>query len=117
MGIDGEIEEVLSVEITTLAGTKLYLDFLCSLKDGTLCHIEFQYPHAEPDDFVRFFRYNISAEFKYQKRVETYVFNFDFGKNRINVMGIGKTKCSRPVQFFLGDVDFESYIENINYKS
>lgn len=47
MGIDGEIEEVLSVEITTLAGTKLYSDFLCSLKDGTLCHIEFQYPHAE----------------------------------------------------------------------
>ena len=116
IGIDGEIDEVLSVEITTLTGIKLYLDFLCLLKDGTLCHIEFQYPHADSDDWDRFFNYNISAEFKYQKRAETYVFNFDFRKKRSKIKGIGKTKCYRPIQFFLGDVDFEECIDNINIK-
>lgn len=110
MGICGEIDEILSVEITTLTGTKLYLDFLCLLKDGTLCHVEFQYPHAEPNDLDRFFNYNISAEFKYQKRAETYVFNFDFRKMKSMIKRIGKTKCYEPIQFFLGDVDFEEHI-------
>ena len=116
MGIRGEIDKVLSVEITTLAGSKLYLDFLALLKDGTLCHIEFQYPHSEPDDCNRFFNYNISAEFKYQKRAETYVFNFDFEKLKSKIKRIGKTKYFEPVQFYLGNVDFEKYIENINIK-
>lgn len=46
MGVDEEIEEILSIEFTKLDGSKLYLDFLCLLKNGTLCHIEFQFPYA-----------------------------------------------------------------------
>lgn len=116
MGIDGEIKDVLSVEITTLTGSKMYLDFLCLLKDGGLCHIEFQHPHAGPDDFDRFFNYNISSEFVHQKRSETYIFNFDFEKAKSKIRRIGKTKCSKPIQFFLGDVDFDEYLKNINIK-
>lgn len=59
---------------------------------------------------------DISAEFKYQKRAETYVFNFDFRKFKSKIKCIGKTKCYGPIQFFLGDVDFKKYSENINIK-
>lgn len=41
IGIEEEMEKILKVEFTTLAGKKVYLDFLCSLKNGTQHHIEF----------------------------------------------------------------------------
>lgn len=115
MGVDEEIEEILSIEFTKLDGSKLFLDFLCLLKNGTLCHIEFQFPYAKSDDNYRFFDYNITAEVRYGKRVDTYVFNFTSKRDHKSVK-IGKTKEFLPIHFYLGDVDFEKYLEKINIK-
>ena len=115
MGIEKEIKEILSVEITTLSGNKLYLDYLCLLDDNTLCHIEFQYPNAKPEDYGRFFRYNVAAEVRYQKRAETYVFNFT-SKKKSKCIKIGKTKAFNPIYFNLDDIDFKYYFKKINIK-
>ena len=116
MGIEGELKEELSVEFTTLTGNKFYLDFLGLLDDDTLCHIEFQYPHAKSVDDERFFKYNISAEVRHQKRAETYVFNFDFKNIEFKFKKMGKTKCFCPINFYLEDIDFKKFFENINIK-
>ena len=115
IGIEKEIKEILSVEITTLSGNKLYLDFLCLLEDDTLCHIEFQYPNAKPEDYERFFNYNIAAEVRYQKRAETYVFNFT-SKKKSKYIKIGKTKVFCPIDFNLDDIDFKYFFKKINIK-
>lgn len=117
IGIEQEIKEILNVEFTTLTGNKLYLDFLCLLKDGTLCHIEFQYPRAEPNDLDRFFKYNVHAEVRYQSRAETFIFNFSQKIGIEKPRKIGKTKCFNPHNFYLGDVEFDKYIEKINIKA
>lgn len=116
VGIDEDIDEVLNVEFTTLSGSKLYLDFLCLLKNGNLCHIEFQYPKAENEHYGRFFNYNILAQARHQKLTETLLFNFTPKTGVEKPQKIGETKCFNPYQFFLGGIDFESYIENINIK-
>ena len=116
MGIEGEIKEELNVEFTTLNGEKFFLDFLALMSDDTLCHVEFQYPHAKPGDNDRFFKYNISAEVRHQKRAETYVFNFDFKKIESKFKKMGKTKCFSPINFNLEGFDFNEFIKNINIK-
>lgn len=117
IGIEDEIKEILNVEFTTLTGKKGYLDFLCLLKNGNLCHIEFQYPKAEPKDLDRFFNYNIRSEVRYQKRAETTLFNFSRKSNEEKPRKIGETKCFKPHNFYLADVDFERHIEKINIKA
>ena len=104
------------MEFTTLKGDKFFLDFLALMSDDTLCHVEFQYPHAKPGDNDRFFKYNISAEVRHQKRAETYIFNFDFKKIESNFKKMGKTKCFSPINFNLEGIDFNEFIKNINIK-
>lgn len=104
------------MEFTTLTGRKVYLDFLCLLKNDTLCHIEFQYPNAGSKDFDMFFSYNILAQVRYQKIVDSILFNFTSKIGDEKPYKIGETMCFIPFQFYLGDVDFETYIEKINIK-
>lgn len=87
------------------------------MKNGNLCHIEFQYPKAEPKDLDRFFNYNIRSEVRYQKRAETTLFNFSRKSNEEKPRKIGETKCFKPHNFYLADVDFERHIEKINIKA
>ncbi|MDO5859160.1 hypothetical protein [Methanobrevibacter sp.] len=116
IGIDEDIKEVLNVELTTLNGNKLYLDFLCLLKNDTISHIEFQYPKSQPKHLDRFFNYNIVAQAKYQKTVDTTIFNFTHKLDDEKPQRMGQTKCFIPSRFYLGDVNFEEYIRNINIK-
>ena len=91
IGIDEKLRKNLSVELTTLKGPKLYVDFLCELNDDTLCHIEFQYPNAKTKDLDRFFNYNITSQVRYQKLTETYILNFTGRKIEEKIKAIGKT--------------------------
>lgn len=116
IGIEKEIKKVLNVEYTLLSGEKLYLDFICELVDDTLCHVEYQFPKAQPEDLDRFFNYNITVQVRTQKLAETCVFNFTSGKNRNHTIKIGESKSFHPKYFYLGDVDFKGHIENINKK-
>ena len=116
MGIEKEVKEIFSIEFTTLTGSKLYLDFLCSLTDETLCHIEFQFPKTKPEDLNRFFNYNIIPQVRYQKLTETIVFNFTSSKRKHPTRKIGKSKSFHPQYFYLGDLNLEEYFKNINTK-
>lgn len=116
IGIEAKIEEVLGIEFTALNGKKFYLDFLCLLDDDTLCHIEFQFPNAKPQDDERFFNYNILAQARHQKIADTIVVNFTSCKRKKQFIKIGKTKYFKPKEFYIGDIDFEDYIRNINMK-
>ena len=113
-GIDVEIDEILSVEIPSLSGKKRILDFLCRLKDGSLLHIEFQFPKAYPQDKKRFFKYNITAELRYEGTTETIIINFTDStpKDRIAIK-IGESKKFLPKQFFIGDTDFNKILEKL----
>lgn len=117
IGIDKKMKKSLNVELTTIKGSKLYVDFLCELNDDTLCHIEFQYPNTKSKDLDRFFNYNITTQVRYQKLTETYIFNFTDRKTEEEIRAIGKTKYFKPYHFYLGDIDFEKRIEKINIKS
>lgn len=116
IGIEEEMERVLNVEFTTLDGSKYYLDFLCLLKNGELCHVEFQYPYVKPDDMDRFYFYNALIHVRHKKVANTIVFNFMSRKVPIKAKEIGKTICFSPQQFCLEDVDFEMIFKNINIK-
>ena len=116
IGIEKDIEEILNIELTTITGSKLYLDFLCRLNDDTLCHIEFQFPKADLTDANRFFNYNITAQVRYQKLTETTIINFTQQKINDKPVKIGETKCFYPNQVYLGDLDFKKYLENIKIK-
>ena len=39
IGIDEEVKEILKTEFITRYGKKVYVDFLCKLKNGDLFHI------------------------------------------------------------------------------
>lgn len=111
-----EIKEILQTEIITLNGKTRYLDFLCLLADETLCHIEFQFPVAYPDDLNRFFNYNITAEIKYDKTTNTRIFNFTEENQGAKETRIGRSKGFFPDNFYLGNIDFEHELEKINIK-
>ncbi|WP_407423624.1 hypothetical protein [Methanobrevibacter sp.] len=117
IGIEKEIKSILGVEFVTLTGKKYILDFLCQLDDDAICHIEFQFPSASPKDLDRFFDYNILSQVQHQKLTETLVFNFISSKSKDLTIKIGKSKSFHPEHFYLGDVDFETYLKNINIKS
>ncbi|MDO5860045.1 hypothetical protein [Methanobrevibacter sp.] len=117
IGIEHEIKKILNVELTTLIGRKLYLDFLCLLENDTLCHIEFQFRKANPDDLDRFFNYNITAQVRYQKLTDTILFNFTFKKSEEKTRRIGKSKSFHPKYFYLEEKDIEKTIQKINIKS
>lgn len=114
--IGKKVNEVLNCEITTMKGNKIYLDFLCSADDDTLCHVEFQFPRAKPDDLDRFFNYNITAQVRHQKLTETTVINFTANANEGSIVRIGETKCFKPKYFHLGDIDLDDFLEKINIK-
>lgn len=113
--IEQEVEEVLKTEFTKFDGSKIHLDFLCRLKDRTLCNIEFQFPKAYPKDLDRFFDYNITAQVTLGSLTETVIINFTTSSEE-NIYSIGKTKCFRPTQIYLGDIDYDTRLENINKK-
>lgn len=116
IGIEKDIKEILETEFVTLNGNKYYLDFLCLLKDGTLCNIEFQFPKYNPDDLDRFFDYNIIAQVRHGKITETIIINFVSKGADEKVRKIGNSKSFHPTYFYLGDVDFKKYYGKINKK-
>lgn len=117
IGIDKNIKKILKTDFVKLDGKKIYLDFLCLFEDGTIGHIEFQFPKANPKDLDRFFDYNIVAEVKYGTRAETYIINFTAKKDKDITRKIGESKSFHPKQIYLGDIDFKKYWENINMKA
>ncbi len=117
IGIEKNIKKILKTEFVTVNGKKYYLDFLCQLEDDTLCHIEFQFPKAQPNDLERFFNYNITAEVRHGHLTETTILNFTSKKIKDTIRHIGKSKCFKPKQVYLGDIDFRSYWRNINMKA
>ena len=116
IGEERKIEEVLKGDITTLNGSTKYLDFLCRLEDGTLCHIEFQFPAAYSDDLERFFDYNITVEVTLGGRTETIILNFSASTKGAREKDIGETKKFLPKIFYLGDVDFEEALKLIHIR-
>nr|WP_295001864.1 hypothetical protein [uncultured Methanobrevibacter sp.] len=116
IGYDGEIDEVLQTEVFTVNGSKKNLDFLCRLKDGTICHIEFQFPVAYGDDLGRFFNYNIIAEIQLGSTVNSIIFNFTESGRGLGKIKIGNSKNFCPRIFYLGDIDFEYELEIIHIK-
>jgi hypothetical protein len=116
MGENRSVEEILKSDITTLDESTKYLDFLCRLKDGTLCHIEFQFPAAYCDDLERFFDYNITVEVRYGERTETIVLNFSTSTKGSHEVPLGYSKDFHPRIFYLGDIDFEKELEKIHLK-
>ena len=116
IGEPRQIEEVLKSEITTLNGSTRYLDFLCRLTDGTLCHVEFQFPVAYTGDLKRFYKYNILAEVRFDGTAETIIFNFSTSKKGSVGISIGYSKDFHPKIFYLGDIDFEKELEKIHTK-
>lgn len=116
IGIDEKIKDLLKTEFVALEGKKYYLDFLCRLEDDTLCHIEFQFPRAKPKDLDRFFYYNIIAEVRYSTLTETIIINFTSKKIIEKIRHIGKSKCFKPKQIYLGDINFNAYWRKINMK-
>jgi hypothetical protein len=102
VGIQEEIDEILNVEFTTIKGNKLYLDFLCRLKNGTLLHIEFQYPNADDNCSDRFFKYNITAEVRHEGLTETLIFNFTRRIKEAKPQKRGHSKSFTPYQFIWG---------------
>ncbi|MBQ9160678.1 MAG: hypothetical protein IJ122_05070 [Methanobrevibacter sp.] len=117
IGCDCDFEKECNVEITTIKGNKLYLDFLCLLKDNTLQHIEFEYPKAESDDLKRFFNYNITSQVKHQRLTETAIVNFTKSHLKEKHAKIGKSKSFHPHNFYIGDIEFDKIFENINIKA
>lgn len=111
-----EISEILQTEITTLNGRTRNLDFLCRLLDDTLCHVEFQFPVAYPNDLKRFFDYNITAEIWYNGIADSTIFNFTEENQGAKETKIGKSKDFHPNNFYLGNIDFECELEKINIK-
>ena len=116
IGYDGEIEKVLKTEVYGINGIKKNLDFLCQLKDGTICHIEFQFPVAYGDDLGRFFDYNIIAEIQLGSTVNSIIFNFTQSGRGLGKIKIGDSKNFCPTIFYLGDIDFEYELERIHIK-
>lgn len=110
------IEDILKTEFTKFNGKKIYLDFLCKLDDGTLCHIEFQFPYAKPKDMPRFFDYNLTAHVVHDETTDTYVVNFTSRKYEGKWFNIGKSKRFRTINIFLGDMDFKTHLNMIKDK-
>lgn len=113
---ESDIVEVLKSDITTLNGSTKYLDYLCRLKDGTLRHIEFEFPVTYETDLERFFRYNILAEIRFDGIAETIIFNFSTSAKGCEELHIGYSKDFHPKVFYLGDIDFEKELEKIYLK-
>ena len=116
IGIDKKIRKILKTEFVTVNGTKYFLDFLCLFDDGTLGHIEFQFPKARPIDLDRFFDYNIVAQVRHGSLAETIVINFTSRSVQEKIRRIGESKCFNPKYVYLGDIDFDEYWRNINIK-
>ena len=117
IGCEEEIEKIYNVEITTLKGKKMYLDFLCLLTDNTLRHVEFEYPKANDEDLERFHNYNITAQVRYQMLTDTDVVSFTKSPQKETPKKIGKSKSFHPHYFYIGDIDFEKIFEKINIKA
>ena len=111
-----KIKKVLNSEIITKKGRKLYLDFLCLLEGDTLLNIEFQFTGPNKYDLERFFKYNILSETTYGFLCESLIINPKTSKSGQKSRRIGKSKTSHPQFFYLGDIDFEKILNNIENK-
>lgn len=116
IGIDKTIEEVLKTEITTLSGRTVYLDFLCRADDRKLYNIEFQLKGPYPDDLNRFYDYNIIAHVRYDTIAESVVVSFRTKKSGEKEIKISDSVDFHPKFFYLGDVDYEKILNNLEYK-
>ena len=114
IGETRKIDKILQTEIQTLKGKTKFLDFLCRLEDGSLCHIEFQFPVAYSKDLNRFYKYNITAEVKYDETANTIIFNFSTSSKGKSKIPVGECKSYFSKTFYLGDIDFEKILENIH---
>ena len=110
IGIDEEIKEVLKTEFVAVYGRKAYVDYLCKLKNNSLLHIEFEFPVAYNSDLKRYYFYNSIIRIYYEGDVETLVFNFTSKRNHL-VGEIGHSISFHPLSFYLGDVDFDNFLE------
>ena len=117
IGEKRKIKQILYTEFTTKKGRHLYLDFLCELEDGTLLNIEFQFTGPNKDDFERFYDYNIYSETEHDSRCESIVISFKSHNTGRKTRKIGKTKTMHPKIFYLGDIDFEKILNNIECKA
>ena len=115
IGIDEEVKVILKTEFETLYGKKIYLDFLCELKNGDLFHIEFEFPSARNDELIRFHFYNCIIRFFHDGDLETFVFNFSSKRKELK-SEIRQSISFHPPSFNLADVNFDEYCDNINIK-
>ena len=115
IGIDEEVKEILKTEFATFYGKKVYVDFLCKLKNGDLFHIEFEFPSARNDELIRFHFYNSIIRFFYNGDLETFVFNFSSKRKELK-SEIKQSISFHPPSFNLADVNFDEYCDNINIK-
>ena len=113
IGIDEEVKEILKTEFITRYGKKIYVDFLCKLKNDDLFHIEFEFPSARDDDLNRFHFYNSIIRFFYEGDLETFVFNFS-SKRKELTSEIKQSISFHPPSFNLADVNFDEYCNKIN---
>ena len=116
IGVDKKIKEILKTEIILLNGNTKILDYLCQFDDGTLGNIEFQFPVAYSEDLKRFFDYNVLSELTFESETNTIVVNFTDCNSGDKELKIGDSKDFHPKIFYLGDIDFEKELENIQIK-
>ena len=115
IGINGKIKQELNREIVTINGNKRYVDFLAEMENDTISHVEFQYPCVKIKDLDRFFDYNIFTQTIYEKLTETLIICFTKKSKEIK-RKIGQTKLFCPKFFYIGDINFDEKIKNINIK-
>lgn len=117
IGEERKISKILKTELIALKGDIKHVDFLCELEDGTLCHVEFQFPVAYLDDLKRFYGYNILIEMTYNFNIaDTIIVNFTQSTNGVKKYNRGSSKEFKPKQIYLGDTDYLEILENIKSK-
>lgn len=117
IGEERKISKILKTELIALKGDIKHVDFLCELEDGTLCHLEFQFPVAYLEDLKHFYGYNILIEMTYNFNIaDTIIVNFTQCTNGVKKYNRGSSKEFKPKQIYLGDTDYLEILENIKSK-
>jgi len=111
-----DIERICPTEVFTRRESSKYVDFLCELKNRTLLHVEFQYNATTEKLLEKFHGYNQAKSIENGRTVNTMVFNFQKLDKCAKSCWIGQSIFFRPVNIFLGDIDFEKRLNNIEEK-